>query len=85
MTRGRQLPARPQPIRPDLSKYPLVMTKQHLAEVFGRSVRWVEKHLAAGTFPIPRLAQYKAAPAWSKGRVVQFFEQETFEPMERSA
>lgn len=72
------------PAVPDLSAYPPVMNKRQVAAVFGKSVRWVELHLAAGTFPIPRLLRMPT-PAWSKARVQQFFEQETFAPMERSA
>jgi predicted DNA-binding transcriptional regulator AlpA len=66
--------------RPDLSAYPAVLTKRHVAQLFGRSVRWVDLHLAAGTFPIPRLARM-ATPAWSKADVLHFFEARTFAPV----
>lgn len=66
--------------RPDLSRYPLVMTKRQVAEeVFGKSVRWLEQLLASGEFPIPHLKHLKPI-AFSKARVAQFFEQDTFEP-----
>lgn len=66
--------------RPDLSRYPLVMTKRQVAEeVFGRSVRWLEQLVAAGQFPIPHLKHLKPI-GFNKARVAQFFEQETFEP-----
>jgi hypothetical protein len=69
---------------PDFSCYANVMTKRDMAAVFGRSVRWVELHVARGTFPIPRLTWMRDAPGWNKARVQRFFEDETFEPLERS-
>lgn len=72
------------PCRDDLAKFPIVMSKHHMAEIFGKSVRWVEKQVADGTFPIPRLVQ-SAKPAWSKGRVIEFFERETSAPLKQSA
>jgi hypothetical protein len=62
----------------DLSAYPAVMRKRHVAEVLGISVRSIELQLVAGTFPIPRL-RHLAKPRWSKARVQQFLQQDTFE------
>src|SRR3990167_7955080 len=61
---------------PDLSGYPPAMTKAQVASLFGRSVRWLDLQIAAGTFPIPRLT-YMPVPHWSKSRVLAFFEAET--------
>lgn len=83
MSRARALARVPRP-RLDFSQYPDVMRKAHLAVIFGRSERWIELQVRAGTFPIPRLARVRT-PAWSKARVQQFFTAETYAPVERSA
>jgi hypothetical protein len=66
---------------PDLSMYPAVMSKQQVARLFGRSVRWIELQLAKGVFPIPRLAR-STRVEFSKADVYRFFEQKTFTPPE---
>ena len=79
-TRRRRpaLPARyPRRDAADFAKYPLTLYRQDLAEIFGRSVRWVEQQVAAGTFPIPRL-DWRTELAWRKSDVLAFFEQRTF-------
>lgn len=90
MSRGRALRShvaadrRTARVVPDLSRYPLVMMPRHVAEIFGKTVRTVERQVAAGKFPIPRLERHPSL-AFSKARVLQFFAQDTFEPMEQSA
>lgn len=73
------LPAQyPTRVSSDFAKYPLTLYRKDLAEIFGRTVRWVERHVAAGTFPIPRI-QWRNELAWRKHDVIVFFEQRTFE------
>ena len=83
MSRGGGSAAVPAVAADDLAGYPLVLTKAHMARIFGRSVRWVDQHVAAGTFPIPRLTRMSSA-AWRKADVQQFFTQRTFAPLRRS-
>lgn len=72
------------PLELDLSGYPEVLKRSHLAKLMGCSISSIEAQLARGTFPIPRLALSKT-PRWSKARVKQFLLTETSAPTRRSA
>lgn len=69
---------------PDLSAYPDVLTRRHLAKILGCSVRSIELQVAAGTFPIPRM-RHLPTLGWSKARVLQLFGDETFDPIDSRA
>lgn len=69
----------------DLAKYPRVLRPRHMAEIFGVSVKTIEKRVRLGDFPIPRLAGETKCLAFAKGDVVKFFEARTFDPMRRAS
>jgi hypothetical protein len=69
----------------DLAKFPRVLRPRHMAEIFGVSVKTIEKRVRLGVFPIPRLASETKCLAFAKGDVVKFFEARTFEPLERAS
>ena len=69
---------------PDLSAYPLVLSVGDMAEIFGVSSERIRQRVKGGTFPIPRLER-ELRLAWSRARVQEFFEQETFAAPRRTA